>query len=222
MSLSEISWNELTEVTTEDIVDWPIFSSDQDPDWPYQDSEDYYQDQGEFLLPKVWKAPKKKNDAKLQLIQITAVELDELLKDDSMIFLIQKEISLDDNYQQDFLPIKKLSVLDTAVIFAFPRKYLLPVRSSLNSRQAFIAFYDPYEQKYLDKYIFAKKQGKFLYKNNSYRKEQAEADYIKARDSYAEYLCEMAHSETSTNCKIFGIDAKTAFLKSAQVIFNKY
>ena len=225
-----ISWSELTEVNDVHDVIWPTFSSCEnsdkicasDPDWPYVD-EDYYQDEGKFLLPKIWQPPKKQNQVEPKMSPISRAELDKQLQDNKLIFLIKKQNNnQSDDYRHDFLSITNINKLEEATIYAFPRKYILPVRAGQYSHQATIVFYDPYHKQYLDQYIFATKQGENLNKNDSYLENLAENDYQKAKESYAEYLNEMAHSETSTNCRIFGVDAKSAFLKSADENYHKY
>ena len=219
----DITWDELTEVKITDDIRWPDFSCDLDPDCHCPESEDYYQDQGKFLLPKTWQPPKKSNHIKPHMSPVVESALKKLLQNDKIIFLIKKEeLSDSDDFRQDFLSINNIDKLNDAVIYAFPRKYILPVRAGQYSHQAVIVFYDPYKKLYLDQYIFAEKHNKTLNKNNSYLANTAEQDYAKARDSYAEYLSEMAHSETSTNCRIFGVDAKSAFIKSAKQNYEKY
>ncbi len=226
MDSENISWEELTEVEVDENICWPSVgnNSELDPDWPFVDSEDYYQDQGKFLLPKTWNPPLKGEDIEPVMVEASRDWLTEQLEAKDLIFLIAKDaISPEiDDYRHDFLMINDVDKIKDATIYAFSRKYVLPVKAGQYSRQALAAFYNNELKKYQQQYIFAEIKSGIVNRNDSYKLNRAEEEYAKNRDSHAEYVNEMAHSETSTNCRIFGIDAKSAFLKSAKEIYDKY
>ena len=87
----DITWDELTEVKITDDIRWPDFSCDLDPDCHCPESEDYYQDQGKFLLPKIWQPPKKSNHIKPHMSPAIESALKKLLQNDKIIFLIKEK-----------------------------------------------------------------------------------------------------------------------------------
>lgn len=226
MGLDEITWNELTEVEVGEDICWPSIERDSNLnlDYPCVDSEDYYPDQGKFLLPKTWNPPEKDGDLEPRMIETDLVWLKAQIEDTAKIFLLSKDFIAEecDDYRCDFSTIKKVDGLKNATIFAFPRKYILPVKAGSNSRQSLAVFYDDKNKKYLRQYVFAEIKDNVVTRNDSYEDNNAEREYKKACESYADYVSEIAHSETSTNYRIFGIDARSAFLKSAKENYDKY